>query len=82
MADIDDKISEFAKKRKIKPEEFQQFRDSILNGMRTLGLRTDTIELDKFKEIAKKKGGNVGGNQEAEHIEPSGEQSGDVQRPG
>lgn len=54
ISDIDDKIAAFAKQRRIRPEDFKAFRDSILNGLRKMGLRTDVIELDKFKEIAKK----------------------------
>ena len=55
ISDIDDKIAEFAKHKRIHPTAFKEFRDNILNGLRKMGLRTDTIELDKFKEIAKRK---------------------------
>lgn len=50
--DIDQQIQAFAKQRRIRPEDFQAFRDSILNGLRMMKLRTDTIELEKFKKIA------------------------------
>lgn len=55
ISDIDDKIAAFAKQRRIRPEDFKAFRDSILNGLRSMRLRTDRIEMDKFKEIAKRK---------------------------
>ena len=59
--DIDEKIHAFAKSKRIKPEDFKTFRDNILNGLRSLRLRTDRIELDKFKEIAKKQGVDIDG---------------------
>jgi predicted transcriptional regulator len=52
--DIDEKIIAFAKQRRIKPEKFKEFRDSILNGLKSMGLRTDKIDLEKFKAIAKR----------------------------
>ena len=53
--DINDQIKAFAKSKRIKPEDFPAFRDKVLNGLRTLKLRTDTIELEKYKAIAKRK---------------------------
>lgn len=49
--DIDQQIAAFARQRRIKPEDFQAFRDNILNGLRMMKLRTDTIEIEKFKKI-------------------------------
>lgn len=54
-SDIDQQIAAFAKQRRIKLEDFQKFRDSLLNGLRTMGLRTDVIDYTKFNEIAKRK---------------------------
>jgi hypothetical protein len=53
--DINEQIQAFAKSKRIKPEDFPAFRDKILNGLRTLKLRTDTIELEKYKAIANRK---------------------------
>jgi hypothetical protein len=54
IPNIEDAIRSYAKSKGIKPEEFDTFRATVLNGMRVLGLKTDQIEVDKFKVIAKK----------------------------
>jgi hypothetical protein len=61
MDDIEQKIHAFAKQQRIHPSKFKAFRDSILNGLRSMRLRTDRIELDKFKAIAKKQGVDIDG---------------------
>jgi hypothetical protein len=53
--DINQQITAFARQRRIKPEDFPAFRDKLLNGLRILKLRTDTIELEKYKAIANRK---------------------------
>jgi predicted transcriptional regulator len=54
IPNIDDAIRSYAKAKRIKPEEFDTFKATVLNGMRVLGLNTDHIEVDKFNIIAKK----------------------------
>ena len=59
--DINDQIKAFAKSKRIKPEDFPAFRDKILNGLRVLKLSTTEINVEKYKEIAKKYGGEIDG---------------------
>jgi hypothetical protein len=53
--DIETLIKAFAKARRIKPSEFKQFREQILNGMKAIGLDTKEVDMNKFNEIAKQK---------------------------
>lgn len=51
---IEDAIKAYAKAKRVKPDKFAEFRETILAGMRTIGLNTEHIEVDKFMAIARK----------------------------
>jgi hypothetical protein len=51
--DIEEKIRQFAKARKVSPEDFPAFREKILVGLKGMGLSTTEIDLNKYKEVAK-----------------------------
>lgn len=52
---IEKQIKLFARKRNVKPEDFEKFRATILQGLPAFGLRTDKIELAKYKALAARK---------------------------
>ena len=52
---MDDKIRMYAQSKGIKPEDYDQFREGVLKGLKVLGLRTDRIEERKYAMIANRK---------------------------
>ena len=52
---MDDKIRMYAQSKGIKPEDYDQFREGILKGLKVIGLRTDRIEERKYAMIANRK---------------------------
>ena len=57
--DINEQIQAFAKSRRIKPEKFEQFKTTIIQGLPVIGLDKDNLNMDKMKRIAGIGGGAV-----------------------
>lgn len=53
--EIEPQLRAFAKKRGIKEEDYETFKANILKGLSAMKLRTDKIEVEKFKAIAARK---------------------------
>ena len=50
--DIEVLIKAFAKAKRIKPSEFQQFHDQILLGLERIGFGKE-VDIEKYKEAVK-----------------------------
>lgn len=53
--DIETKIRQYAKSKRIQPERFAEFREGILKGLGVLKLRTDIVEERKYIQITNRK---------------------------
>ena len=51
--DVETKIREFAKKRGVKDEDFPAFRETLLTGLKQMGLDEKEIDVEKYKKAAK-----------------------------
>jgi len=51
--DIEIYIRKYAKWKRVKPEDFPAFREKVLEGLKKMGLATDSIDIDKYKEMVK-----------------------------
>lgn len=56
---LEEAIQKFAKARRVKPDEFPAFRQTILDGLLAMGLTNlpeGDIDLEAFKKAAKDRG--------------------------
>jgi hypothetical protein len=51
LVDIEKMIRQYAKARRVSPEDFPAFREKVLVGLKGMGLSTTRIELNKYKEV-------------------------------
>jgi len=53
MEDIDQCIRQYAKHKKIPEQEYESFKLKIVAGLVAMGLPSNKIDIDKYKEVAK-----------------------------
>ena len=73
--DIETQIQNFAKQRRIKPQDYEEFRNTILKGLRAMRLKTDSIEEEKYIRIANMKDAQaLAKKQEVEQCQSKGKE--------
>ena len=53
MVEIEKMIRQYAKAKRIKPEDYEAFRLKLIASLKAAGLPTDKIDLQQYKKIAK-----------------------------
>ena len=56
---IDDQIAAFARSKRIKPEDHEAFKATIIQGLPVIGLNKDNLDMNKMKRIAGQRGAIV-----------------------